>query len=124
MDGACDFSVGDYDGEPAEVYHESVVTARTPQRCGECGDTIRPGDRYDRSSGKWDGKWSVWRSCLACAEIANEFTDGGRMFGTLWEEMAGNWDEGAPLQPCLNRVSTVRAKVKMRDQWLSAKGIA
>ncbi len=124
-DGTCDVSIGDYDGDPAEVFHQSVVTARNAHACDECRERIQPGQRYERTSGKWDGEWSTWRLCLSCVETSIEFTEGyGRTFGILWEDLRNNWEEGAHLQACLNRLTTVAAKEHMRRQWLTWKGLA
>jgi hypothetical protein len=122
-EGTCDVSIGDYDGDPAEVFHASVVTARKRHKCDECGEPIEPRQRYERSSGKWDGVWSVWRLCLPCRDISAEFSDNGRVFGELWPEMERNWDEGAHLQACLNRLTTVAAKERLRHQWMKWKGL-
>jgi hypothetical protein len=42
----------------------------------------------------------------------------------VWEEFEQQWHDGANLQACLNRVSTVAAKAKLRAQWQKWKGIA
>ena len=123
-EGACDVSLGDYDGDAAELYHEAIVTARTPKKCDECNETIEPKQRYERVSGKWDGEWSVWRSCLPCSEALTEFSENGRCFGVLWDGMRDNWEQGAHLQACLNRLTTTAAKEHMRRQWLKWKRLA
>lgn len=122
-DGACDVSLGDYDGDPASVFNSHVLKARKPHKCFECSQLISIGAMHERVSGKWDGKWETYRFCLPCSEISREFSDGGRTFGYLWEGMGENWDEGAHLQACLNRLTTVAAKEQLRDQWLQWKGI-
>lgn len=84
---------------------------------------IPGGEKYERSAGKFEDGWSVWRCCIACAEISNEFSDDGRSFGVLWEELENSWDEGAHLQACLNRLSTATAKEHMRQRWMKWKGL-
>ena len=120
-EGTCDVSIGGYDGDPAEVFHASIVTARKGHKCDECGEPIAPKQQYERISGKWDGSWSVWRLCLPCREIGSEFSEDGRTLGMLWEDLEANWDEGAHLQACLNRLTTVAAKERMRHQWMKWK---
>jgi hypothetical protein len=116
-DGTCDVSLGDYEGDPAEVYHESAVKARKPHQCNECREPVPVSATYTRVSGKWDGEWSTWRFCAACWEALSEFSDGGKTFGVLWDEMQNNWAHGAHLQACLNRLTTAGAKQHMTRQW-------
>ncbi len=116
-DGTCDVSIGGYDGDPAEFFHVSIVKARKAHTCNECWEPIAPGQQYERVAGKWDDKWSIWRQCLACREIGSEFSKDGRVFGMLWEDFTNNWEEGAHLQACLNRLTTVAAKELMVRRW-------
>ena len=41
----------------------------------------------------------------------------------LWESFRGEWDNGANLQSCLNRLESAKAKAHMRDQWLKWQDI-
>jgi hypothetical protein len=123
MEGTCEVSLGDYDGDPAEIFRSHNVTARKPHQCFECRETIPVGARYERVNGKWDGVWSTYRFCLPCSEISREFSDSGRTFGYLWEGMGENWDEGAHITACLNRLTTADAKRRLHDQWLEWKDL-
>lgn len=116
-DGFCDVSIGDYDGDPASKFHEHDVTARREHKCYECGSAIAAGQRYHRVSGQWEGRWDVFRLCLPCTEIGNEFSDGGRVFGSLWEDLEYAWDEGAHISACVNRLSTVASKNRLVEMW-------
>lgn len=120
-EGTCKVSLGDFDGDPASVFHSHVLTARKTHKCYECGSAIVAGDRHERVSGKWDGEWSTYRFCLPCSEIGFEFAEGGRTFGFLWEGMEQNWDEGAHITACMNRLTTAAAKKRLHDQWLTWK---
>jgi hypothetical protein len=123
MEDACDFTLEEYGGDDAEFFHEQAVVARKRHKCYECEDDIAPGEKHIYVSGKWDGEWLSYRFCLACDQIAAEFFDGARLFGALWDGLRDNWGSGAPLQPCLNRVSSVAAKRKMTAQWKAFKEI-
>lgn len=123
MGMTCEVSLGDYDGDPAKVFNAAEVTARKEHRCFECELAIAIGAKYERVTGLWEDGWQTYRFCLACSEIAREFSESGRSFGYLWEGMRENWAEGANLQACLNRLVTVAAKTKLRDEWLKDKGI-
>lgn len=113
----------DYDDDN-ELYVETWRTARKPHTCGECKETIQPRSRYLRVVGKSDGRMWTARLCEPCNTILHEFTEGSWTFGgKIWEDFSDVWHGGVPLQPCLNRVPTVAAKAKLRDQWLAWKGI-
>lgn len=124
-EGICSFSIeGDYDGDVATFYDEKTVMARKPHQCFECREPIQRGEQYLRASGKWEQKIETYHFCLACVEVTAEFVDGARNFGVLWDEMVSNWEEGAHLQACLNRLTTKRAKEHMRRRWMKWKGLA
>ncbi len=124
-DGICDFSIdGDYDGDQAKFMDERTMRARKPHTCYECGEPIAVGAKYVRVVGKWETSLDTYKFCLPCQEAAGEFFDGARTFGVLWDEMTSNWEHGAHLQACLNRLVTAEAKDHMRRRWLKWKGIA
>lgn len=50
-------------------YREEVVKARKPHKCKECGETIQPGQFYDRATGCWDGTVSTIKTCAECAQL-------------------------------------------------------
>jgi len=49
-----------------EFYVRETPTARKPHRCDECGETIAPGDVYERVRAKWDGHVSTFDTCARC----------------------------------------------------------
>ena len=81
-------------GESPDVFEQYIRKANKRHRCCECGDYIQPGDQYCETSGLWDGCWSRFKQCLACAEwfeaasedAAPHFED-GPTFGGLLEHM-------------------------------------
>lgn len=119
---SCSVSLGEWDGD-VECYVERTLRARARHACYECGEAIEPGQEYELAGGRYDGEWRRYRFCLACSEIQKEFCENGRVFGNTWEEFRDQWSEGANLQACLNRVSTVTAKEKLRRQWMKFKGL-
>lgn len=46
-----------------EVTHH---VARKEHKCYECGGIIEPLDVYERTAGKWDGDFSVFKVCGHC----------------------------------------------------------
>lgn len=118
MEG-CEVSFGDAsdDADPVEFYDERIVTARKAHICDECGGPIAKGERYERKSYRVEGEFCTDHICDACHEVAGEF-EHCLVGGMLWQQFEAEWDEGAHLQPCLNRLTSVRAKTTMRDQWM------
>lgn len=121
-DSLCDFTLGECD-DPAEVFRDHILKARVEHTCEECQAVIAVGARYERISMRYNEHWHTYRTCLLCREISSEFHDGGRVVGVLWDGMIENWEEGAHLQACLNRLSTAKAKHHLRDKWMAWKGL-
>lgn len=125
MSDMCSFTIeGGYDDDLVEDYEEQRTTAPEPVKCDECGDAIVVGQPCTRASGVYGGKPKTYWFCAPCMEIVHEFVEGARVFGALEEEFCLNWDAGAPLQACLNRVSSVAAKTKLHRWWLHWKGLS
>lgn len=123
-EGMCDFVIdSDYDGDEASFFSEKWVTARKPHLCAECKLPIAKGEKYRRVAGKWEGDLDTFHFCASCEDIAHEFMDGARCFGILWDEMQSNWEAGAPLQACLNRLESAAAKAHMVTMWKRWKGL-
>lgn len=119
--GCADTCIWMGDGEAASVASARIITARKPQVCCECGDPIRPGDRYEFVSGCWDGTWSSFRTCLVCHEIRTRFSCEGWVYGRLREAtkegMFPCWKEKGPFD-WLAKVSNA-AGAKLRG-WYEA----
>jgi hypothetical protein len=108
-----------YDGgadNPAEVCGTLIVRARKPQKCCECGERINPGDRYEIVSGKWDGEWASFKTCLPCKEIREAFCCEGWTFGFLWENAENGFFE-TMTTGCLQKLTTAAAKEKLVAAW-------
>ena len=116
---ACIYSDG-MDRYP-EVCGALIVKARKPQRCCECGDPIDPGDRYEIVSGKWEGVWSSFKTCLPCKEIREAFCCEGWVYGSLWEDAEDFLDDLTT--GCLEKLTTAAAKEKLMRQWRARKGL-
>lgn len=116
---ACIYTGGD--DNPAEVCGTLIVRARKPQKCCECSDPINPGDRYEVVSGKWDGEWSCFKTCLPCKEIREAFCCEGWTFGTLWLDAEGFLEELTT--GCLDKLTTAAAKQKLTEQWRISRGL-
>lgn len=112
-------SVGD-DGSGPEFYREATRRAAKPHKCDECGDTITVGQSHQYVSGKWEGDFTVYRTCLPCVEIRKVFCCDGFCLSMLWEDMAeqvfDGWDEMKAVD-CLARLKTQGAIDKMRAKY-------
>lgn len=56
------------DGDRPDFFNEKTVTAKKQYKCCECRTPIVIGERYMRSSGKWDGDVCSFKTCLSCNE--------------------------------------------------------
>lgn len=119
----CEVSLGEYDGDTPKVFESSFKVARKQHTCYECRDSIAEGQRHEVVTGLWGDRWETYRFCEPCSEASREFYDGARTFGALWNEMGNEWDEGAHVQACVNRLTTVAAKAHMLRQWRRWKGL-
>ena len=57
----------DYD--PPEFYSVRNPIARREHKCWECQRPIAPGESYERTSGKWDGDFNVFKTCQRCSSL-------------------------------------------------------
>lgn len=64
----------DYDGN-AKVVTETVRKAAKQHRCYGCDEAIRPGDRYQYTSGIWEEPDS-FKHCLRCAAMLDALPNG------------------------------------------------
>lgn len=74
-------------GEMPDPFSSSWRTARKVHECNECGEPIRPGDRYEYAAGKWGGDWMVYKTCRLCARIRADLFKCGYHFTQLREEL-------------------------------------
>ena len=51
--------------------------ASKSHKCVECGDEIKPGERYERYTGVWDKKFNTFKTCGACVALRSALIDGG-----------------------------------------------
>lgn len=106
----------DYDGS-SEFVTDAMRKARKAHKCDECGAAIAPGELYENISGKFDGDFFSQKTCVVCMEIGKTFYCGGRILGTLWEDLREQifpeWNEVVAID-CLARLKTDAAIAKMR----------
>jgi hypothetical protein len=117
-DGYCEVSLEGYgeDSDPVQFYDSKLVTGRKAYACIECRGPIASGEQHRRISYRYEGKFSVDRICPPCAEASAEF-EHRLIGGSLWEMFGEEWDNGARVQSCMERLTTARAKAKMQEQY-------
>lgn len=118
-----DFSGMSDDAEPVTFCEWRVVkAARKEHVCVMCRQKIAAGESYRTVSSVFEGEFSYDKVCEACYEISREFEyhiiDGG-----LWDAMAEEWEQGAHIQACIQRVTSSAAKSKLAERWRRWKGI-
>ena len=79
----CDCSIEDGDGP--EFCHDKIVKARKEHRCCECDEPIKPGQKYEYTAGLWDGYFCVYKTCMTCVRIREDFCPCGWAYGMLQE---------------------------------------
>ena len=101
-----------------EFYDQRIVKARKAHKCCELGCAIIPGDQYERFSGKWEGDFHCYSTCLACVEKrkvvsafgSKNWNDDCYLFGGLTDAMheMRTWNsEGAALYAKLHGIELV-----------------
>lgn len=63
------------EGDEPAVSVEAWRTAKREHRCCECGDTIKPGERYQHVRGLWEGKWDTFKTCSECVDTRDKVFD-------------------------------------------------
>lgn len=58
-----------YDAEGPEFVDTRHVTARKNHKCCECGREIASGETYERTAGKWDSNFYVFKTCEQCEDL-------------------------------------------------------
>lgn len=82
--------------EYPEVYNSTIKTARKEHKCYECGDPIKKGQKYEYVNGKWDGEWTVFKTCITCVNIREDLFACGYNHGSLWEDLRNAFRDTIP----------------------------
>ncbi len=72
---------------PPSVATTTWRKARKQHTCCECGDPIKPGDRYEYVSGCWDGRWDDHHTCKTCVAIRERYCPHGWCYGELAQQI-------------------------------------
>lgn len=101
------------DCEPWTVHNQTLPVARKEYCCGECGRTIKPGEKYCKDVGLCDGRWSTNRTCLHCQAMGSwmNVMCQGYPLGWLYSELVEHFREG------YSSVQFGRLIIQMRQKW-------
>ena len=122
MDTHCSVDFGDMSGDadPCDFWHITTPMARKEHTCTECGASIVIGAAYHRVAWKFEGQVGTDKVCDPCWEAMQEFEY--RIFGgSFWDQMYEEWNAGANVQGCINRLVPVEAKTHMHQPWMKWK---
>ncbi len=113
--GICQCSIDiDHDSGP-EFFKTERRKARTSHKCFECSKVIQPGEAYCCESGKWDGDFRTYKTCLDCLSVRQTFFCGW-MYGNVWEDFHEEalQNDGRFSQDCIDLLTPV-AKRRVLD---------
>lgn len=98
----------------ATFFSSKEVIARKEYHCCECNEPIKAGHKYERVTGKWEGSFDTFRTCLDCVSIRNVFFCNGFEFGGLFYYLDSHIDDlnGAIASECLVKL-TPKARQKV-----------
>ncbi len=126
----CDLELQDgCEGEPIEGYELTIVSSFGIRECYECGRPIGSYEPHELVTGSTEYGPFEAHTCLDCRNIAIAFGNGGRLHGTLWEQMEeyGGENSGGEFEHfnsgCLTKVETASAKAYLVDRYLKWKGL-
>jgi hypothetical protein len=77
----CDCSI-DID-ERADFGSVEIRKARKSHYCCECGEEIKPGDKYEHASLFSDGMFSRYKTCIPCQRIRDTYCPHGYCYEML-----------------------------------------
>lgn len=117
---------------------QELVVSDGSIKCCECNKKIPKDVKYevatlyfgDQDAEEEEGadetseRWSdTYKTCVICAEIAEAFYCGGRVYGgCLWDSMDYVWEELTT--SCFDKLQTPEAKAELRRRWIVWKGLA
>jgi hypothetical protein len=90
MECACSNIDVDNDGTYQLCSYAETI-ARKDHICGECHRIITSGEKYERFTGMFDGKFYTEKTCGDCLSLRKNFFS-GFFFKCLWEEWRENME--------------------------------
>lgn len=57
----------------SQFHNDKMVTAKKEHKCTECRGIIKPGDKYEKATGKFDGEFYSYKTCPDCISLRGLF---------------------------------------------------
>lgn len=86
MDNCSCIYVNDCESFP-DFFTKAIRKARKVHKCGECSREIQPGEKYEYYSGRYEDKFSVYKTCLDCVSIRKAFFCEGYFFEMIHDDL-------------------------------------
>lgn len=83
MDGEVCDCIGFEDYDPPEFYSKAIRKAAKDYVCCECSGDIIKGTEHEYVTGKSEGNWWNYRTCIGCMNLRNDTCKCGFIHGTL-----------------------------------------
>ena len=121
MECSCNIDAGVGDDGYEEIA-QYMKYSKSKHKCGECGKTIKPGEKYEYYKGRFDGEFHIHKTCIDCLSLREHFF-GDWIFESTWEMFQEHMDECFWQVPekCLAKVtSNTRAKIceMIEEYWM------
>lgn len=109
--------------DPCEVFETCWYTARKQHRCGECGRTIEPRERYEKTFVVFEGDASSHKTCGHCVEARRWLLREchGYVVGEVETDLREHWEEARHVKAYLTR-ELARIVYGLRVQWTRRDG--
>lgn len=107
------------DADPWDFFQSKIVKkSRKQHKCCECGRTIKVGESYEKSIGKYDYEKRFWafKTCIDCVDGPCAWLKkecGGYLFEGVYEDLMDHWENNWTIRP----LSLGRLIVSMRRKW-------
>ena len=88
----CTCSIEGFDTDDTEMFKDCTRTAKKDYRCCECGEIIPKGTPHNYASGKTDGVWWQYRTCLPCDDLRQCFFCSW-LYTQLYEDLRNSADD-------------------------------
>jgi hypothetical protein len=105
----------DYDTDVIQYYDE-IATAFREYKCVECGERIKPGNKYEFVWGVWEEWEQIYTTCMSCYQIRNDFLECGWTFGSVFEDICNGLVDQLPLSDENGQPYTDEEYTKMEDE--------
>jgi hypothetical protein len=108
MECSCEVDV-DIDEDGPSFFKTKTIKAIKEHKCCECKRIISKGEKYEKTSGFWDGSFDEFKTCADCISMREEFFTSGYYYERIWELFSEHVDAvcAAISESCLSKLTPV-----------------